>query len=156
MGDESGSDDSDEPKQVEKDLGSLFAVDKFSKREKKGHLLLQLQKTYKGDERFQLNKDFVADDTDKLPQNLLGSLSSREYQDLIAAKKNKKTNENDGSVPPEEANIEQEPDTLDEAGEYHWETELADVAKEKSKALSILAQFVPQSEIFFNHMSASK
>ena len=98
----------------------------------------------------------MADDTDKLPQNLLGSLSSREYQDLIAAKKIKKTNENDGSAPPAEANNEQEPDTLDEAGKYHWETELADVAKEKSKALSILAQFVPQSEIFFNHMSASK
>ena len=52
MGDDSPSDDSDEPKRDEKDLGSLFAVDKFSKREKKGHLLLQLQKTYKGDERF--------------------------------------------------------------------------------------------------------
>lgn len=52
MGEDSPSDDSDEPEQVEKDLGHLFAADKFSKREKKGHLLLQLQKTYKGDERF--------------------------------------------------------------------------------------------------------
>jgi hypothetical protein len=36
-----------------------------------------------------LNKDFVADDTKKLPQNMLGALSSREYQELIAKKSKK-------------------------------------------------------------------
>lgn len=49
------------------DYDKVFADDKFSKREKKGHLLLQLQKTYKGDDRFMLNKDFTADDTKQLP-----------------------------------------------------------------------------------------
>ena len=37
-----------------------------------------------------MNKDFVADDTKKLPQNLLGALSTREYEDLITAKNEKK------------------------------------------------------------------
>ena len=66
-------------KKITPDFNQIFADDKFSKREKKGHLLLQLQKTYKGDERFMLNKDFIADDAEKLPQNMLGALSSREY-----------------------------------------------------------------------------
>ena len=34
------------------DFDTLFAVDKFSKKEKKSQLLLQLQKSYKGDQRF--------------------------------------------------------------------------------------------------------
>ena len=73
----------------------IFADDKFSKREKKGHLLLQLQKTYKGDDRFKLDKDFEADDTKKLPSNMLGSLSTREYQDLITMKKKPKTTDDE-------------------------------------------------------------
>ena len=51
---ESDEDDNQNQKQKKRsdDFDKIFAEDKFSKREKKGHLLLQLQKTYKGDERF--------------------------------------------------------------------------------------------------------
>lgn len=48
-------------------IDKIFADDKFSKRDRKGHLLLQLQKTYKGDDRFKLDKDFEADDAKQLP-----------------------------------------------------------------------------------------
>ena len=75
----SSDDEKVSDKKITPDFNQIFADDKFSKREKKGHLLLQLQKTYKGDERFMLNKDFTADDAKKLPQNMLGALSSREY-----------------------------------------------------------------------------
>ena len=49
-----GESDDDNQKQKKRsdDFEKIFAEDKFSKREKKGHLLLQLQKTYKGDDRF--------------------------------------------------------------------------------------------------------
>lgn len=75
--------DSDDGDKKSLNFNKIFADDKFSKREKKGHLLLQLQKTYKGDDRFKLDKDFVADDAKKLPSNMIGALSSREYQDLM-------------------------------------------------------------------------
>ena len=54
MGGDSDDDDHNSSKQKKNtnDFEKLFAEDKFSKRDKKGHLLLQLQKTYKGDERF--------------------------------------------------------------------------------------------------------
>ena len=51
---------------------------------------MQLQKSYKGDERFQLNKDFAVDDTKKLTSTMLGALSTKEYQELIADKKKKR------------------------------------------------------------------
>ena len=51
MGD-SEDDDNLKQKKRSDDFEKIFAEDKFSKRGKKGHLLLQLQKTYKGDERF--------------------------------------------------------------------------------------------------------
>jgi len=51
-----------------------------------------LQKTYKGDDRFKLDKDFGVEDedVDKLPKNLLGALSTKETQDLITDKRLKK------------------------------------------------------------------
>lgn len=54
MGSESEGDDEKQiaKKKKSQDFDKIFADDKFSKREKKGHLLLQLQKTYKGDDRF--------------------------------------------------------------------------------------------------------
>ena len=54
-----------------------------------------------------------------------------------------------------EAAKQEAADDLDE-GEMHWDTELGDLKGEKSKAFTILAQFVPQSEIFFNNQGASK
>ena len=86
MGGEGSDDERAANNKESADFDKVFADDKFSKREKKGHLLLQLQKTYKGDERFMLDKDFTADDAKKLPQNMIGALSTREYKDLIAKK----------------------------------------------------------------------
>ena len=83
----------DDPEGDKQNIDEIFAANKFSKREKKGHLLLQLQRTYKGDDRFKLNAEFEADDVKQLPSNMLGALSSKEYQDLIAKKKPKKDDE---------------------------------------------------------------
>ena len=44
--------------QDEDDIDAAFSIDKFSKGNKKSHLLLQLQKTYRDDDRFKLNRDF--------------------------------------------------------------------------------------------------
>ena len=49
------------------DIDDAFAVNKFSRAGKKSHLLLQLQKTYKDDSRFKLNRDFADIDATKLP-----------------------------------------------------------------------------------------
>ena len=40
------------------DIANAFALDKFSKKGAKSHILLQLQKSYKDDDRFKLNKEF--------------------------------------------------------------------------------------------------
>ena len=37
----------DDPEGDKQNIDEIFAANKFSKREKKGHLLLQLQRTYK-------------------------------------------------------------------------------------------------------------
>ena len=70
----------------EEHTDTINAFDKSQYEGKKGHLLLQLQKTYKGDDRFQLagDKDFDIDLHDaaktkkQLPQAMLGALSKRE------------------------------------------------------------------------------
>lgn len=110
------------------DFDKIFADDKFSKREKKGHLLLQLQKTYLGDDRFKLDKDFGVEDedVDKLPKNLLGALSTKETQDLITDKKQRHHTKGDVKVGEEHAYIvpvAQEMDNLDKT-EYEWDAEL--------------------------------
>lgn len=67
---------------------------------------------------------------------MLGALSTREYQDLVA-KKPKMKDEADVAA---ETNIKY--DSLDE-GEFHWDTELVNHGNEKSLAFKVLAQFVP-------------
>ena len=72
----------------ESDYNDVF--DKSQYEGKKGHLLLQLQKSFKGDERFQLqaSKDFdvnlkeMSKQRKQLPSTLLGALSKRE-EDLL-------------------------------------------------------------------------
>ena len=68
------------------DIDNAFAVDKFSKKGAKSHLLLQLQKSYKDDDRFKLNKTFTDIDTTKLPQSMINALTSKEYDDLVRGK----------------------------------------------------------------------
>ena len=93
------------------------------------------------------------DDVKKLPSNLLGRMSTREIEDLITEKKTKTKAEDDGEQIAK--NVPEAHDDLDE-GELLWDTELESHKKEKSRAFSILSQFVPQSEIFFNLHTASR
>ena len=80
-----GQVDKKEPSDVE-DYSRAF--DKSQYEGKKGHLLLQLQKSFKGDERFQLttSADFNISFKDmkmtrkQLPQTMLGALSKREEE----------------------------------------------------------------------------
>ena len=67
---------------------------------------------------------------------MLGSLSTREYADLVATKKKPKAK--DGDVRAEKAKVE-EYDSLDDGCEYHWDTELDAQDQEKSRAFSVLA-----------------
>ena len=94
----------------------------------------------------------MADDVKKLPQNMLGALSSRETQDLLKKKKPVADPEDRQLSVPQEDPKE---DSLDE-GETHWDTELVANSKEKQRLFSVLSQFVPQSEIFFNLQSQTK
>jgi hypothetical protein len=106
-------------------------------------MLLQLQKSYKGDERFRLdNDDFAVNPLkDKgefggkvsLPDTMLGALSKREREVLnLGGKKHRDSNE-----------IVQEsrPDDLDE-GLIQWDTEL-DMEREKAKLFGVLGKIVP-------------
>ena len=79
----------------EQDYNKVF--EKTQYEGKQGHLLLQLQKTYKGDDRFKLDKDNFDIDMKEavahrksLPQAMLGALSKREEDLLNEEGKSKK------------------------------------------------------------------
>ena len=134
------------------DIDNAFAVDKFSKKGNKSHILLQLQKSYKDDDRFKLNKTFTDIDTTKLPQSMINALSSKEYDDLVRGKgKREKTDEPNAQGP----DVEMEADVLDDTANHQWDTEI-DLKSEKQKLFTVLSNFVPHSEIYFNHMAAGK
>lgn len=122
------------------DLDARFDKQEFEGD--KGHLRLQLQKTYKGDERFKLDKNFTVETKSKhhLPDDLFGSLSKREKDNLFHNKRPVKqvTNEVDS-----------------DAENRKWDMDL-DVAREKSKAFDILAKLVPQSEIYLSSKPSAK
>ena len=81
-------------------------------------------------------------------------MSTREIEDLITEKKSKTKAEDEGDLIATK-NAPAAHDDLDE-GEMHWDTELESHKKEKSRAFTILSQFVPQSEIFFNLHTQSR
>mmetsp|Transcript_27030 Transcript_27030/g.41169 ORF Transcript_27030/g.41169 Transcript_27030/m.41169 type:complete len:121 (+) Transcript_27030:1-363(+) len=78
-------DDEDDQSQQE-DAG--FAQDRFEGLD--GHMRLQLQKTYGGDDRFKLTEDFDVSlkDANKshthVPDNMLGALSKTEFQHFFS------------------------------------------------------------------------
>ena len=125
----------------------VFNKDKFDKGGK-GHLLLQLQKSYKGDDRFRLDTDDFGVDVVKdkgehggkiaLPETMLGSLSKRERDALGETGKKRKNSD---------VVMEAQKDDLD-TGTIQWEPEL-DMEREKTRLFGVLAKFVPQTEIFF-------
>ena len=48
-----------------------------------------------------------------------------------------------------------EADVLDDVANHHWDPEI-DLKTEKQKLFTVLSNFVPHSEIYFNHMAAGK
>ena len=113
---------------------------------------MQLQKSYKDDDRFKLNKTFKDIDTTKLPQSMIDALTSKEYDDLVRGKRTRDKTDEPNSQGPE---FEMEADVLDDVANHQWDTEI-DLKSEKQKLFTVLADFVPHSEIYFNHMSAGK
>lgn len=132
----------------EKDQKDVF--DRSEYEGKEGHLLLQLQKTYQGDDRFHLNKDFDIDLKRKkdLPQSMLGAMSKRETEllaeqpkkvsytalsasNLLVLQKSKYVSKED-----------LEDSLIAEGGEDKWDPEI-DIESERSKLLNILGQIVP-------------
>ena len=73
---------------LDSDSDDQSAQDAFSKEQfegSKGHMRLQLQKTYQGDERFKLDKSFNVSKNQKLlPDQMKGAMSNRE-RDLLFA-----------------------------------------------------------------------
>jgi hypothetical protein len=73
---------------LDSDSDDRSAQDAFSKEQfegSKGHMRLQLQKTYQGDERFKLDKSFNVSKNQKLlPDQMKGAMSKRE-RDLLFA-----------------------------------------------------------------------
>ena len=119
-------------------------------------MLLQLQKSYKGDDRFRLDEDegfAVKPVQDKgfggkiqLPETMLGSMSKREREALNEAGKKRRRSS--------DIVMEKVVDELD-TGTIQWDTEL-DVEKEKAKLFGVLGKIVPQSEVFFQDHKSSK
>ena len=104
---------------------------------------LQLEKTYGGDERFKLTDQFEVSfkDANKahrhIPDVMLGAMSKREQQDFVSDAKLRtmKVVKDTGGY-----------DSLDE-GDVKWKHKI-DLDKERSSALSILAQVVPANEVY--------
>ena len=102
-----------------------------------GHMRLQLEKTFGGDERFKLTKDFDVSLKDAnagkrhISEVMMGGLSKKEQKDFFE-KKNEHSDQESQDI---------------EVGEI-------DIEKEKNRALSILAQIVPASEIFLTSSKA--
>lgn len=129
------SDSSSEPAKIIKDW--LYSddseadqvADQFQKsyfEGDRGHLRLQLQKTYKGDERFKLDENFKVDKSDAklMPQEMFGAMSKKEKQELFK---------------PKVKSLErkaQEQQSDDEG--VQWDPEI-DIKKERAKAFDILA-----------------
>lgn len=109
----------------------------------KGHLRLLLQKSYKGDDRFKLDKSFKID-TDKslMPENLLGAISKHEKDSLF-------------QKPASKAKPAATVITELDGGHQQWDPEF-DPHAEKQKSFDILAKFVPQSEIFLSSKPQAK
>lgn len=135
------------------DWGAVFHKDKFDQGGK-GHMLLQLQKSYRGDDRFRLDQDEFVVNPDKdrgfgkasLPDTMLGALSKREREALnLAGKKRKRS---------DEIKTETVADDLD-TGLIQWDAEL-DMEKEKARLFGVLGKIVPQTEVFFQDHKSSK
>ena len=51
--------------------------------------------------------------------------------------------------------FEKEADALDDEANHQWDTDI-DLVREKQKLFTALSDFVPHSEIYFNHQSQSR
>lgn len=115
---------------------------------------LQLQKTFGGDERFKLTKDFDVSlkDANKSKSHIsdimMGQLSKREQEDFMQAKyqgKQRQVKIDTGGY-----------SSLDDSdgGEIQWKHEI-NLEKERNQALNILSQIVPANEVFLTCSKAN-
>jgi hypothetical protein len=127
-----------------------FSQTRFEGRD--GHLRLQLEKTYKGDDRFKLTEDFDVSFADAnrskrhVPDIMMGGMSKREIESLFKSKGDDEemVRRNTGGY-----------ESLDDSknGEICWEHGI-DVEKEKEHALNVLSRIVPASEVFLTSSKA--
>lgn len=124
-----------------------FAQERFEGLD--GHMRLQLEKTYGGDDRFKLTDDFTVSfkDANKakrhIPDTMLGAMSKREQEDFISDAKLRQIERfrDTGGY-----------DSLDE-GTVQWNHDI-DLDKERENALNVLAQLVPANEVFLTSSKA--
>lgn len=133
----SSHDSSDsEPAKVVKDWlqsdseGENDAAEQFEKsyfEGDRGHLRLQLQKTYGGDDRFKLDENFKVDKSDAklMPSDMFGAMSKKEKDELFKAKTMKSERKEAQEYRSEDEGIQ-------------WDPEI-DMKKEKSKMFDVLA-----------------
>ena len=156
--------DEDEHEEASQSQGQGGQIDNSDYKEKKadqeefiqqrfegldGHMRLQLEKTYGGDERFKLTDEFKVSfkDANKakrhIPDAMLGALSKREQQDFISDAKLqqiKRVKDTGGYDSLEEGNVE-------------WKHNI-DLEIERENALNILSQIVPANEVFLTSSKA--
>ncbi|CAI2365859.1 unnamed protein product [Moneuplotes crassus] len=132
----------------EKEIDSRFHKTQLEGVE--GQVLLQMQKNFKGDNRFKLDDRFAGDidlSKNKLSKTVLGTMSKREVN-IVAQKK----------VEDEAQKIfESKIDTLEKTRKRKkvGEKEEVNIETEKDKAFTLLSQIVPASEVFFKPSKGS-
>lgn len=121
---------------------------RFHKKELEGvsgHMLLQMKKGYKGDDRFQLDDRFAGDINfahQKLSNNVLGAMSKLETNQMLEKKK-KDT----------EAGFDRRVKELSKTEKKKADDEI-NIENEKDTAFNILSQIVPAAEVFFKPSGA--
>lgn len=142
----------DEPEQISQGQGGqtddqAFEATRFEGLE--GHMRLQLEKTFGGDDRFKLTEDFNVSFKDANRKNahvsdvMLGALSKREQQDFFHDNKMTKSDrikDTGGYESLEEGNVE-------------WKHGI-DMEREKANALNLLSRIVPANEVFLTSSKA--
>jgi len=131
------------------DEGDQDINSRFNKQQLEGvggHMLLQMQKAYKGDNRFKLDDRFTGDvnlSKNKLSENVRGGMSQMEKNHMMQKTKedieevfNKKLKSTKSSIKNKD------------------EEDEVDLEKEKDNAFNVLSQIVPAAEVFFRPSGA--
>ena len=110
-------------------------------------MLLQMQKAYKGDDRFKLDNRFAGDINlakNKLTSTVIGSMSKLEANQMLQKKKQDDELIFDKRL--EELDVKPKKKKADENE--------VNIEQEKNKAFTLLSQIVPAAEVFFKPSGA--